>query len=97
MNISSSDIHFQTMKYVRLELRGPPRGPELSLEPAVENWVTDTGAHGDQMTEAESEVVDLNITPCTLTTVVPRRPHLLERNNLFRLKELLTQQTSLYH
>ena len=57
MNISSSDIHFQTMKDVRLELRGPPRGPELSLEPAVENWVTDTGAHGQGMAEAKSKEI----------------------------------------
>ena len=42
------------------------------------------------MTEAESEVVDLNITPCTLTTVVPRRARLVELNKLIRLKELLT-------
>ena len=34
---------------------------EISVEPAIEDWVTDTGAHGQGMTESKSEKVVFRI------------------------------------
>ena len=38
-----------------------PHGPNLCLEPAIEDGIADTGTHRDKMTETQSEVVDLHI------------------------------------
>ena len=42
---------------------------EISVEPPIEDWVADTGAEGQGMTQSQSEEIQLgeNVTFCQLT------------------------------